>query len=80
MDDMIAKLTKQAVENQENWLRAVFLKELGEEFYGKDDITIAEEAKKRGYQLMYTPHEHKHEVWDKDNNVISTHVINFKIN
>jgi hypothetical protein len=80
--DLMTDLVRTMDENLENWIRAVFLKELGPDFYGKDDREIAEEAGKRGYVLARDPEgpyfNLKYAILDKDHNTISKFVFKYK--
>lgn len=73
---LIHRMVTEVTEKVDQWLRATILKELGEEWYLKSDMELAEEFKKRGYKLVYRQTvPSAHEVWDKDNNLISAFVI-----
>jgi hypothetical protein len=66
------------IQKQEDWLRAAFLEELGTEFHGKSDEIIAEEAKKRGYKVIYNSSISTHELKNKEKMVIGTFNINLR--
>ena len=60
---------RQYSERVDAYLRLVLLKELGEEFYSKTDLEIAEEANKRGYVVEFHPGENAYSI-NKDGTVI----------
>jgi hypothetical protein len=72
---------EEILEKQDAWLRANFLKDLGPEFYGKSDVVIAKEAKKRGYKVTYDRPNTTHELRNENGTIISTFkiIIDYKI-